>query len=61
MNEFAAVVTAGLLAVLVMMGVMLLGFGTLDHQVINNCRDQGWYNFGQTRIICSVEPKKEAK
>ena len=57
---FALIIIITVLAFAVI-GAGSLLMATTDITVINNCKSQGWHNFGQTRIICSVEPKKEVK
>lgn len=61
MQEFAVIVTITVIVSLAAFGAVFIAFGSVDADVIRNCQEQGWHNFGQTRIICSVEPKKEAK
>ena len=64
MENFMAVCTTLVMVVLLIlafMGVTFVTGGSIDKAVINDCNQQGWHNFGQTRIICSVETKKEPK
>lgn len=65
MLEELKVVAVVLIVILVLsfavVGVAMLNLATGDTVVIDHCEKQGWHNFGQTRIVCMVEPKKEAK
>ena len=61
LKAVAVMVVVVMLFCLAVVGVVMLSVATGDAAIINHCKDQGWHNFGQTRIICSVELKKEAK
>lgn len=61
MGDISTALIITLLVVLAAVGAAFLLVGTTDGLVIRDCREQGWHNFGQTRIICSVEPKKEGR
>ena len=55
MDEHATIFVILLLTSLAVVGAVMLLAGTLDSTVIMRCEKYGQYNFGQTRIICSVE------
>lgn len=53
LESFVFTVIVGLAAV----GMAFLIFGTFDHTVVNSCDKNGYWQTGQTRIICAVEKK----
>ena len=53
MDEILTVVAAVLIAIV----TVVIGYADINRTVIDNCEARGWHNFGQTRIICSVEKK----
>lgn len=63
MEEFIAAVFAVVLLGLSSLGIVFVAAGTLDDTVIRHCRDQGYWQTGQTRVICSPEkvPEKSPK
>ena len=44
--------------VFAVIGIAFVPLGSFDATVIVHCKERGWHNFGQTRIICSVEERK---
>lgn len=58
MDEIGAVAIV-ILALLGLAGVPMLVGGSFDSSVVNACKTNGYWQTGQTRIICSVEEKKK--
>jgi hypothetical protein len=51
---FTALVIVPILVFAVIGGIMVTT-GSLDTKVIRACKEQGYWQSGQTRVICSVE------
>lgn len=45
------------LIVAVILAVVFVGWGSLDITVVQACEKQGYWQTGQTRVICNVEKK----
>jgi hypothetical protein len=59
MNDdvFGAVLVV-LIGIAALFGVMSLFVGSWDSTVVAACKKNGYWQTGQTRIICTVEEKK---
>lgn len=44
--------------VFAMLGLLYIGLGSFDTTVVKACEQRGFWQTGQTRIICSVEEVK---
>ena len=44
--------------VLALFGAMFIAGGSLDSAILKSCKEHGYRNFGQNRVICSVEVRK---
>ena len=43
----------------VVISIVFFAFSVMDITVVHSCKQQGYWQTGQTRVICSVEePKK---
>lgn len=41
--------------------ILFFVFSTMDGIVTKSCKEQGYWQTGQTRVICSVEEPKKGK
>jgi hypothetical protein len=57
-DDLSGGVTLAIVAVLCALGVLFVFKGTLDSDVVKACTDRGYWQTGQTRVICSVEEAK---
>jgi hypothetical protein len=57
-DDLAGGVMMALIAVLCSLGVLFVFKGTLNSDVVKSCTDRGYWQTGQTRVICSVEAAK---
>lgn len=53
LENFVVTVIIGLAVI----GMAFLIFGSFDHTVVTSCEKNGYWQTGQTRIICTVEKK----
>lgn len=53
LENFVVTVIIGLAVI----GTAFLIFGSFDHTVVTACEQNGYWQTGQTRIICTVEKK----
>jgi len=58
MEDFFGVVLVLLITVAAIIGCTFLVSGTLDSTVVRACKTNGYWQTGQTRIICTVEERK---
>lgn len=56
-DEFLTAIITVWLAVTSVLSAMFMFGGSLDADVIRACESRGYWQMGQTRIICSVEKK----
>lgn len=56
-DEFFVLFFAAALLSLAFLGGLFLVAGSLDSTVVSNCEKNGYWQTGQTRVICSVEKK----
>lgn len=57
MDEGVAVVVMFALFAAIILAVLFVGWGSLDETVVQACEKQGYWQTGQTRVICNVEKK----
>jgi hypothetical protein len=57
-EDFVGGILVMVLIVAVVLGMVFLSAGTLDSTVVDACKDRGYWQTGQTRVICSVEAAK---
>jgi hypothetical protein len=58
MDDVFGVVLVLLVGAAAMLGCMFLVSGSLDSTVVEACKKNGYWQTGQTRIICTVEERK---
>jgi len=58
MDDVLGSVLGVLLGAAAILGVIFLISGSLDASVVDACKKNGYWQTGQTRIICTVEERK---
>ena len=59
MNDAAEIFLTLMLCMLAFFGLVFLFSGSADGSVVHACKTQGYWQTGQTRIICHVEENKK--
>jgi hypothetical protein len=61
MDDIGATLTAIGVTCLMALGVVFLIGGTLDSDIKKSCEQRGYWQTGQTRVICSIEKTSKEK
>jgi hypothetical protein len=58
MDDLVGGIFVALLLVLAALGLFFVFAGVPEAAVVRHCKDHGYWQTGQTRVICSVEERK---
>lgn len=58
-NDLIAGLVIGILVCLSLVGIGAMMTATQDKTIVSSCEKNGYWQTGQTRIICYVEEKNE--
>lgn len=61
MSEFWVACGVGVILLTVLLacvGGVMLHDGTLDSTIMADCKARGFHNYGQTKMVCSIEELK---
>ena len=59
MSETVSLFTTVVILIACIIAVVFVGWGSMDLTVVQACEANGYWQTGQTRVICHVEKKGE--